>query len=69
MNSKDDESLLKCLAEFEHSKINLSTETEFILNNEKFSKDVNTGLLTCSGFLSSMKPHGESNDEEQRSIG
>ena len=54
MNSKDDEHLLNCLAEFEHSEIYIyiSTESVRILNNEKFSNDINTVLMTCPGFLS-----------------
>ncbi|KAK3758791.1 hypothetical protein RRG08_054767 [Elysia crispata] len=66
MNSEDDESILNCLAEFEHSEINLSVETERILKNEKFNKDVKTVLMTCLGCLFSEKPpDGENRDEEE----
>ena len=66
MNSEDDESILNCLAEFEHSEINLSVETERILKNEKFNKDVKTVLMTCLGCLFSEKlSDGENRDEEE----
>ena len=66
MNSEDDESILNCLAEFEHSEINLSVETERILKNEKFNKDVNTVLMTSLGCLFSEKlSHGKNRDEEK----
>ena len=66
MNSEDDESTINCLAEFEHSEINLSVETERILKNEKFNKDVNTVLMTCLGCLFSEKlSDGENRDEEE----
>ena len=67
MNSEYDESILNCLAEFEHSEINLSVETERILKNQKFNKDVKTVLMTCLGCLFSEKPsHGENRDEEEK---